>query len=49
MPRDGDAAPRELVAQVILAVLEDPRTSRRTMVVGAGDVPIEQWLASLPG
>jgi len=44
---DGDRASRELVAQLIVAVLADPRTYRRTLVVGDGDVPIEEWLASL--
>ena len=45
--RDGDASSRELVAQVALAVLSDPRASRRTLVFGDGDVPIDDWLAAL--
>ena len=45
--RDGDRTSRELVAQVALAVLEDPRTSRRTLAFGDGDVPIEAWLSTL--
>jgi uncharacterized protein YbjT (DUF2867 family) len=45
--RDGDTASRELVAQVVLAVLPDPRTHRRALVFGDGDVPIDDWLASL--
>ena len=45
--RDGDESPRELVAQVALAVLTDPRAFRRTLVFGAGDVPIDDWLSSL--
>lgn len=45
--RDGDVTSRELVAQVALAVLEDPRASRRTLVFGDGDVPIDDWLATL--
>lgn len=45
----GDTAPRELVAQVIAAVLENPQASRRTLVVGEGDVPIGEWLESLGG
>ncbi|WP_210502386.1 SDR family oxidoreductase [Nocardioides xinjiangensis] len=44
---DGDRTSRELVAQVILAVLEDPRSFGRTLVLGDGDVPIDDWLASL--
>lgn len=44
---DGDTTSRELVAQVALAVLADPRTHRRTLVFGDGAVPIEDWLASL--
>ena len=45
--RDGDVTSRELVAQVALAVLEDSRASRRTLVFGDGDVPIDDWLGSL--
>jgi uncharacterized protein YbjT (DUF2867 family) len=45
---EGDTAPRELVAQVAAAVLDDPRASRRTLTIGEGDVPIDDWLASLP-
>lgn len=45
--RDGDVTSRELVAQVALAVLDDPRASRRTLVFGDGDVPIVVWLGSL--
>jgi uncharacterized protein YbjT (DUF2867 family) len=44
---DGDATSRELVAQVALAVLDDRRASRRTLVFGDGDVPVDDWLASL--
>ena len=44
--RDGDVTSRELVAQVALAVLEDSRASRRTLVFGDGDVPIDTWLSS---
>ena len=45
--RDGDESPRELVAQVAAAVLADGRTSRRTLVFGAGEVPIDAWLGNL--
>lgn len=45
--RDGDVTSRELVAQVAVAVIEDPRASRRTLVFGDGDVPIDAWLGSL--
>lgn len=45
--RNGDESPRELVAQVAAAVLADGRASRRTLVFGKGDVPIDDWLASL--
>ncbi len=45
--RDGDVTSRELVAQVALAVLQDPRAYRRTLVFGDGDVPIDDWLAGL--
>ncbi|CAA9388359.1 MAG: hypothetical protein AVDCRST_MAG60-1366 [uncultured Nocardioides sp.] len=41
---DGDEAPRELVAQVAAAVLDDPRASRRTLVFGGGDMPVDAWL-----
>ncbi|MDZ5663619.1 SDR family oxidoreductase [Nocardioides sp. S-58] len=44
---DGDVTSRELVAQVALAVLDDRRASRRTLVFGDGDVPVDDWLASL--
>jgi len=44
---DGDTTARELVAQVALAVLEDPRAHGKTLVFGDGDVPIDDWLASL--
>ena len=44
---DGDRTSRQLVAQVALAVLEDPRASRKTLVFGDGDVPIDDWLGSL--
>jgi uncharacterized protein YbjT (DUF2867 family) len=44
---DGDEAPRELVAQVAAAVLADGRTSRKTLVFGAGEVPIDEWLGNL--
>lgn len=46
--RDGDRTPRELVAQVAVAVLDDPRASRRTLVFGEGDTPIDEWLGSPP-
>ena len=42
--RDGDRASRELVAQVALAVLDDRRATRRTLVFGDGDVPLDAWL-----
>jgi uncharacterized protein YbjT (DUF2867 family) len=45
--RDGDTTSRELVAQVALAVLDDPRAHRKTLVFGDGPVPIDDWLASL--
>ena len=45
--RDGDQSPRELVARVAAAVLADDRAARRTLVFGAGDVPIDSWLDSL--
>ena len=41
---DGDRTSRELVAQVVVAVLDDPRASRRTLVFGDGDVPLDDWL-----
>ncbi|WP_322919393.1 SDR family oxidoreductase [Nocardioides renjunii] len=44
---DGDVTSRELVAQVAVAVLDDRRASRRTLVFGDGDVPVDDWLASL--
>jgi hypothetical protein len=44
---EGDTTSRELVAQVVLAVLDDPRAHRKTLVFGDGDVPIDEWLASL--
>lgn len=43
---DGDRASRELVAQVALAVLDDPRASRQTLVFGDGDVPFDEWLGA---
>ena len=45
---DGDGASRELVADVIATVLDDERAHGRTLVFGDGDVPLEEWLASLP-
>jgi uncharacterized protein YbjT (DUF2867 family) len=45
---DGDVTSRELVAQVAVAVLADDRAARRTLVFGDGDVPIDEWLGSLP-
>jgi uncharacterized protein YbjT (DUF2867 family) len=45
--RDGDETSRELVAQVVTAVLADDRAARQTLVFGDGDVPIDEWLASL--
>ncbi|MBS2937701.1 NAD(P)H-binding protein [Nocardioides sp. J2M5] len=45
--RDGDESPRELVARVAAAVLADERAVGRTLVFGKGDVPVEDWLASL--
>ncbi len=44
---DGDTTSRELVAQVAVAVLPDTRSYGRTLVFGDGDVPIDDWLASL--
>ena len=44
---EGDTTSRELVAQVVLAVLDDPRSHGKTLVFGDGDVPIDDWLASL--
>jgi len=44
---DGDVTSRELVAQVALAVLSDSRASRKTLVFGDGEVPIDAWLTSL--
>ncbi len=45
--RVGDVTSRELVAQVVVTVLSDDRSFRQTLVFGDGDVPIEDWLASL--
>ncbi|RYC13804.1 NAD(P)H-binding protein [Nocardioides zhouii] len=45
--RDGDESPRELVAHVAAAVLADNRASRKTLVFGAGEVPIDAWLGNL--
>ena len=45
--RDGDVTSRELVAQVAVAVLSDDRSYGQTLVFGDGDVPIDDWLASL--
>ena len=44
---DGDETSRELVAQVALAVVADPRASRKTLVFGDGDVAIDGWLDTL--
>ena len=44
---DGDETSRELVAQVALAVLDDPRSLRQTLVFGDGDVPLDDWLGAL--
>ncbi|MDT0187508.1 SDR family oxidoreductase [Microbacterium sp. ARD31] len=44
---DGDTTSRELVAQVAAAVLSDTRSYRQTLVFGDGDVPVDDWLASL--
>lgn len=44
---DGDVTSRELVAQVAAAVLEDDRATRKTLVFGDGDVPVDAWLAAL--
>ncbi len=44
---DGDETSRELVAQVALAVIADPRASRQTLVFGDGDVAIDGWLDTL--
>lgn len=46
-PGHGDTAPRELVAQVAAAVLDDPHASHQTLIIGAGHVPIDEWLESL--
>jgi uncharacterized protein YbjT (DUF2867 family) len=43
----GDVTSRELVAQVALAVLDDPRSLRQTLVFGDGEVPIDAWLDAL--
>lgn len=45
--RNGDESPRELVARVAHAALEDDRTARRTLVFGKGDVAIADWFARL--
>ena len=45
----GDRTSRELVAQVALAVLDDPRASRRTLVFGDGDLPLDEWLSAGAG
>lgn len=45
--RDGDRCSRALVAQVALAVIDDPRSVGRTLVFGDGDEPIDAWLAGL--
>ncbi len=45
--RNGDASPRALVAEVAAAVLADDRAARKTLVFGAGDVAIDDWLGSL--
>ncbi|MCF6377455.1 SDR family oxidoreductase [Nocardioides KLBMP 9356] len=44
---DGDTTSRELVADVVVAALADDRATRRTLVFGDGDVPIDEWLSSL--
>lgn len=44
---DGDETSRELVAQVAVAVVADPRASRKTLVFGDGDVAIDGWLDTL--
>ena len=44
---DGDTTSRELVAEVAAAVLADERASRRTLVFGDGDVPVDAWLDAL--
>ncbi len=44
---NGDESPRELVARIAAAVLADDRAVRKTLVFGAGDVPIDDWLDSL--
>ena len=44
---DGDVSSRELVAQVATAVLADDRAARQTLVFGDGDVPVDDWFASL--
>jgi uncharacterized protein YbjT (DUF2867 family) len=44
---DGDTTSRELVADVVVAVLADDRAARRTLVFGDGDVPVEDWLDQL--
>ncbi len=42
--RHGDESPRELVAQVTAAVVGDQRSHGRTLVFGAGETPIDEWL-----
>ena len=44
---DGDVTSRELVAQVALAALSDPRASRQTLVFGDGAVAIDDWFTTL--
>lgn len=44
----GDHAPRALVADVIVSALAEPMTVGRTLILGAGDVPIQEWFATLP-
>lgn len=45
---DGDHAPRGLVADIIVSALAEPVTIGRTLIIGAGDVPIQEWFATLP-
>lgn len=42
----GDESPRDLVAEIAVAVLDSPAAIERTLVFGAGEVPIEDWLAA---
>ena len=44
---DGDRTSRELVADVVVAVLADDRAARQTLLFGDGDVAIDEWLGSL--